>query len=64
MSSQANAKGNLAILTGRISDSMCDAKHMMSGNDAKCVRACVKNGSQYALVVDQKIYSLKARARN
>jgi hypothetical protein len=59
VSSQASAKGNLATLTGTISDSMCGAKHMMSGNDAKCVRTCVHNGSQYALVVDQKIYPLK-----
>jgi hypothetical protein len=34
-------------LTGTISDSMCGAKHMMSGVDAGCVRTCVKNGSQY-----------------
>jgi hypothetical protein len=28
-------------------------------DDAKSVRACVKNGSQYALVVDQKVYPLE-----
>lgn len=59
VSSQASAQGTTATLTGTISDSMCGAKHMMSGDDAKCVRTCVKKGSQYALVVDQKIYSIK-----
>jgi hypothetical protein len=59
VSSEASAKGNPATLTGTISDSMCGAKHMMSGDDAKCARTCVQNGAQYALVVDQKIYSLK-----
>jgi hypothetical protein len=34
---------------------------MMSGDDAKCVRACVKNGSQYALVVKDKIYTLDGK---
>jgi hypothetical protein len=46
-------------LTGTVSDSMCGLKHMMTGNDAKCVRSCVKNGSEYALVVDQRIYPLR-----
>jgi hypothetical protein len=49
-------------LTGTISDSMCGAKHMMSGNDAKCIRACIKNESQYALVVDDKVNTLQGKS--
>ena len=47
--------------TGTVSDAMCGAKHtMMPGNsDAECTRACVKAGSDYALVVGDKVYTLK-----
>jgi hypothetical protein len=48
-------------LTGTVSDTMCGAHHtMMPGKpDAECVRACVKGGSDYALVVGDKVYTLK-----
>lgn len=46
-------------LTGTISDSMCSAKHMMSGNDAGCVRTCVKNGSKYVLLANDHVYVLQ-----
>jgi hypothetical protein len=46
--------------TGKVSDSMCGAKHMMAGaSDADCTRACVKQGSKYALVVGDKVYTLE-----
>ncbi len=51
-----------ATLTGTISDSMCGAKHMMSGDDATCVRTCVKGGSQYALVIRDKVYALSGQS--
>jgi hypothetical protein len=44
--------------TGTVSDSMCGAKHMMSGDDASCTRECVSKGSKYALVVGDKVYTL------
>lgn len=44
--------------TGTVSDSMCGAKHTMPGDDAACTRACVSKGSQYALVVGDKVYKL------
>jgi hypothetical protein len=43
--------------TGEVSDSMCGAKHMME-NKAECTRACVSKGSNYALVVGDKVYTL------
>ncbi len=46
-------------LTGKVSDSMCGAKHQMAGNDASCTRTCVKGGSKYALVVGDKVYTLE-----
>lgn len=46
-------------LTGIVTDQMCGVKHMMPGGAAKCTRACVKEGSPYALAVGEKIYTLK-----
>ena len=45
--------------TGTVGDSMCGAKHAMSGDDAGCTRACVSKGSKYALVVGDKVYTLE-----
>jgi len=36
---------------------MCGAKHMME-NKADCTRTCVSKGSNYALVVGDKVYTL------
>ena len=44
--------------TGKVSDAMCGAEHMMGGDAAACVRACVNKGSKYALVVGSKVYAL------
>ena len=44
--------------TGKVSDAMCGAHHMMSGSEADCTRACVSKGSKYALVVGDKVYTL------
>jgi hypothetical protein len=46
-------------LTGEVSDAMCGAKHPIK-DAAACTRACVGKGSDYALVVDNKAYTLKA----
>ncbi len=44
--------------SGKVSDAMCGAAHMMAGDAAACVRACVNKGSKYALVVGDKVYAL------
>ncbi len=47
-------------LTGTVSDVMCGKTHMMKGESAaQCTRECVKSGSDYALVVGDKVYTLK-----
>lgn len=52
--------GKETTLTGQVSDTMCGAKHMMPGKSAAdCTRECVKGGSDYALVVGEKVYTLK-----
>jgi hypothetical protein len=53
----AVAAGKSQSFTGEVSDSMCGAKHMME-NKAECTRACVGKGSNYALVVGDKVYTL------
>jgi hypothetical protein len=45
--------------TGVVSDSMCGAKHMMPGDAVGCAHACLKQGSKYALVVGDKVYTLE-----
>ena len=44
--------------TGRVSDAMCGANHMMGGEASECTRVCVRKGSKYALVVGEKVYTL------
>jgi hypothetical protein len=45
-------------LTGKVSDAMCGASHMMAGEPSSCLRACINKGSKYALVVGDKVYAL------
>ena len=48
--------------TGVVSDNMCGKQHMANDKSAaQCTRECVKAGSDYALVVGDKVYTLKAR---
>lgn len=45
--------------TGQVSDSMCGKSHMMPGRSAaECAKECAKDGD-YALVVGDKVYTLK-----
>src|SRR6266851_4121405 len=45
-------------LEGAVADAKCGAKHMMK-DAAACTKACVDKGSDYALVVGDKVYTLK-----
>jgi hypothetical protein len=55
----ALAAGKSQTLTGEVSDAMCGAKHEMPGKAADCARVCMKHGSNYALVVGDKVYTLE-----
>ena len=57
----ASFAGKAQAFTGTVSDAMCGAKHMMAGDDAACLRACVQKGSKYALVVGDKVYTLDVK---
>ncbi len=45
--------------TGEVGDAMCGAKHEMGGSKADCTRDCIKQGSKYALIVGDKVYTLE-----
>ena len=45
-------------LTGAVGDAMCGVKHMM-GDGTACTLGCVMKGSDFALIVDDKVYTLK-----
>jgi len=56
--------GGTQTLTGKVSDAMCGAKHTEGGiAPADCVRACVKKGAKYALVVGDKVYTPRIKPR-
>ena len=58
------AVAQTTTLKGIVSDQMCGAQHMMEGaSAAKCTRECVKMGSPYALVVGDKVYTLKGHPK-
>lgn len=47
-------------LTGIVSDAMCGKTHAMKEETpAQCTRMCVKGGSAFALVVGDKVYTLR-----
>uniref|UniRef100_E6PXW3 Uncharacterized protein n=1 Tax=mine drainage metagenome TaxID=410659 RepID=E6PXW3_9ZZZZ len=47
-------------ITGTVTDSMCGAHHMMKNKTAaECTRECVKQGSDFALASNDKVYTLK-----
>lgn len=56
--SSAIAANKPQAFTGKVSDAMCGANHMMAGEASECTRACVRKGSKYALVVGDKVYTL------
>ncbi len=56
----AGSSTGTKTLTGTISDSMCGAKHMAKDKSpAECTRICVKQGMKYALVAEDKVYTLE-----
>ncbi|MGA7360375.1 MAG: hypothetical protein WBW70_16080 [Candidatus Sulfotelmatobacter sp.] len=54
----ALAGGKQHTFTGEVGDAMCGRKHMEGESAADCTRSCVAHGSNFALVIGDKIYSL------
>ena len=58
--STTSAFGQAQTFNGTVTDSMCGAHHMMKGETAaQCTRDCVKEGSDFALLSNGKVYTLK-----
>lgn len=58
--SLATAMAQAEQFRGTVTDSMCGKQHMMKNlSAAECTRICVKAGSDFALVVGDKLYVLK-----
>ena len=58
--SDRQASGTEKTVTGIVTDTMCGRTHMVKGKTAaECTRFCVKQGSKYALVAGQKLYTLE-----
>src|ERR1700686_5395413 len=50
--------GRKQTFSGEVGDAMCGRKHM-DGPAAECTRACVAHGSNFALIIGEKIYILQ-----
>lgn len=60
MAATSLAQSGAQAFTGVVSDNMCGKQHMAKDKSAaQCTRECVKAGSDYALVVGEKVYTLK-----
>ena len=60
LASAALAQDPPQTFTGTVSDTMCGKAHMSKTITAtQCTQECVKGGPDYALVVGDKVYTLK-----
>jgi len=58
----AFAGGKAQTYTGKVSDAMCGAHHMMEGSDADCARACIiLAGDKTALASLDKLVGADAK---
>ncbi|PYU00243.1 MAG: hypothetical protein DMG38_09100 [Acidobacteria bacterium] len=58
--SLAHTGSEQKTLTGVVSDAMCGQTHMMKDKPAaECLRYCVKQGTNYALVAGKNVYTLE-----
>ena len=46
-------------LTGAVGDADCGVTHQMPGTSASCTLACIANGSDFALIVEDTAYRLE-----
>ncbi len=53
----ASAKGK--TFTGMVGDSLCGVEHSMPVSALECIRQCIGKGSNYSLIVGDKVYTLE-----
>ncbi len=56
----SSVRANEMTFTGMVGDAMCGVKHKMNAPSETCTTECVNHGSDYALIMNDKAYTLKA----
>ena len=57
IASSASAKGKAFI--GTVGDALCGVEHSMPVSAVECIRQCIGKGSNYSLIVGDKVYTLE-----
>lgn len=55
--SSASAKAK--TFTGTVGDALCGVEHSMPVSAVECIRQCIGKGSNYSLIVGDKVYTLE-----
>ena len=45
--------------TGTVGDALCGVEHSMPVSAVECIRQCIGKGSNYSLIVGEKVYTLE-----
>lgn len=45
--------------TGTVGDALCGVEHSMPVSAVECIRQCIGKGSNYSLIVGDKVYTLQ-----
>jgi hypothetical protein len=56
IASSASTKGKAFV--GTIGDALCGVEHSMPVSAVECIRQCIGKGSNYSLIVGDKVYTL------
>jgi hypothetical protein len=56
IASSASTKGKAFV--GTVGDALCGVEHSMPVSAVECIRQCIGKGSNYSLIVGDKVYTL------
>lgn len=59
--SSASAKGK--VFVGTVGDALCGVEHSMPVSAVECIRQCIGKGSNYSLIVGDKVYTLETESK-
>jgi hypothetical protein len=57
IASSASSKGKTFV--GTVGDALCGVEHSMPISAVECIRQCIGKGSNYSLIVGDKVYTLE-----
>ncbi|HEY6764663.1 MAG TPA: hypothetical protein VI386_07820 [Candidatus Sulfotelmatobacter sp.] len=55
----AEDKAKTKTYTGTVGDALCGIEHSMPVSAVECIRKCIGKGSNYSLIVGDKVYALE-----